>query len=50
MPNRKLRYLIGILILALIGYGIGFGVGKLFDGPSEAQIEAQSQPIPSFQQ
>jgi hypothetical protein len=50
MPNRKVRYAIGILLLALIGYGIGYGVGKLFDGPSDAQIEAQNQPIPSFQQ
>ncbi len=48
MPNRKLRYVIGILLLALIGYGIGFVVGKLIDKPSDAQIQAESQPIPSF--
>jgi hypothetical protein len=49
MQSRKVRYLVGLLILALLGYGIGFGIGKLFDRPSEAQLEAQSQPIPSFQ-
>lgn len=49
MPNRKVRYIVGILLLALIGYGIGFAVGKLIDKPkSDAQIQAESQPIPSF--
>lgn len=50
MSQRKIRYIVGLLILAGIGYGLGYGLGELFDKPSEAQIEAQNQPIPSFAQ
>lgn len=49
MLTRKMRYFIGILLLAIIGYGIGYGIGKLLDKPSQAQLEAQSQPVPGFQ-